>query len=553
MKRILVVLFLLYSWFSQYQCYGQEPQKVDTTKRASKAKGKKGSLPIVFDCGNSPCKVVSPDPLPKYVREGSLISIEYINVNPHAIKSNVSGVFFNANYSDGSDALQNILTTLGKAQNEQTAQADSVNKKTSNLSEAQRVVSASPTFSPTMLKERGLYDFFQKAKLPVHVSTAKQKASALTRIQKGIDSSAILREWLEKKQKAIDAINANRRNLAKAIDSISSVINLGNTIEIVSSDPNVSSAKELAKIIQDAAGFSFKDAGDINTTFKVSLGSARNFIAQMAGNLETLSDINTEIKKIDPNISSDKLIDSLTSAMKKLDDVYYGKQNSDSMRIAVQNIIINYQKVTKEFSLGNTTFSMSDDELDISDSLMTSKNALFRKIGPIKFYSYGGTRLDLALGLAITTGNLNPNSYYIIRDSLGKAKGIGSSRKNSIGDFSPILFFHYTIKCPSPLSFAISLGLNPDFSTVGNSKVLVGVSVAFTQSNNILKRLVLSGGIGGGLTDEIQPKYYDTSFVNSSNYAQILSTLSDKDLTEKTFRIGGFFGVSFNVADLKKK
>ena len=477
---------------------------------------------LVFDCGQQPCTLTKYRP--KFIKEGTAITLKYINVNPFAINSNVKGEIINADYKDGADALQSILTSWTIAQKKALDQSNTLN---------------------TVKKQNPLIPENNKPLTKDNASGKKQRH---------IDSIILL---LKSKTECLKKVNEVRLSLSLNIDAISNLLDLDRIIDITMKDSSFTSKDIMLIGIKNATDISFdsNNISKLSELFNKNLKEAREYIGSLKEQFYLLTDINNQIKSIENSSGNqytfDDLLNTFSSAISDLDNAYIASKNVKDMRNKIMNIRYNYIKICHtEFNvIGKTTFFINDDELDISDSLLTIHKSLYRKISPMKFYSYGGTRIDLALGLAVSFGNLNPTSYYIVRDASGKATDLKNSRVNSIGNFSPMIFIHFTKKWNSSISVALSVGLNPDFSTIGNSKLLLGFSLACTQTNNIAQRLVFTAGIGGGLTNVLLPKY---GSINSTNADYLLSSKSETELTEKALRFGPFFAVSFNLGRLNK-
>jgi len=487
------------------------------------------NLNITFDCGGNPCRVICPAELPKYLKEGTAITVVYKNVNPFAVSSNLSGVFSSANFNDGGDALQKIATSLSAV----TKQGDTPTAP-ANIAVAEQAIDPK-----TLVNKKNRIDLVKAQQL-------KQKQVDSAQQKKQDD----LQKLIGEKKYLLRKIAKSQQEISGAAIVIRNITGLGAVIQNAMKDANIHDSAAFINRINNNRRYAITSTTNIVADFNTQLQNIKSGITSIELDIKQLTDISRKIKAISADNAFDDQLAELTDAVKQLDNVYNDSTNNDVLTQKVNTIDSLYSAVSSiSFTIpGRTTFFINDDELVLSDSLLLPNGALYRKINNYRFVSYRGTRIDYAIGLAVTTGNVNASSYFINRDKDGKATGLGESRKNSIGNFSPIAFVHFTIKSASVLSPAISIGLNPDFSTVGNSKLLIGFSGAFTESKSFLKRFVLSAGIATGLTDVLKAKYYG---ITTDNADQLLSSLSDGDLTEKSLRFGGFFGVSFNLGQIK--
>jgi hypothetical protein len=476
------------------------------------------------------------NPVKKYLPEGTPVAVKYTHVNPFAVNSNLQGVSVSANFNDGFEALQKIINALGSAQAQTSTDQNKVNDSATKLD-------AVPAIENTF-------------------AFIKPESKAAKKNEKKLDTLSKINDLLAKKSDEVGAIILEKNTLNKNIGDLDNVLLTADAIDSALKDVTITNKNDLISRIQSNSLINVTSSNDIKTGFSSALTATSNSIEKIQDHINTLQNINDQIKLLKSDYAFDKLIDSLSAATQKLSNTY-SAANTQPLKKQLIGIIDLYQKAAiSDFAIrSNKVYFINDDELDLHDSLLLSDKTLYKSVGPIKFTSYCGTRIDFSLGIATTLGNLNATSYYIIRDTTsgsGKAIGISSSRKNSIGNFSPVAFFHFTIKCASAISPTLSVGLNPDFSTIGNSRLLIGGSIAFTQTNSILQRFVFTGGIGAGLTDVLLTKYNNIKTNNDlahpdPNADALLTSLTDSQLTEKALRFGGFFSVSFNLTQLKGK
>jgi hypothetical protein len=446
-----------------------------------------------------------------FLKEGRVVYIKYINANPTAINSNI--VVSGSNIIDTAafNIFQKIITA-GVSANK--AGEKNMSKISDSLTGTKNLIENNP-----------------KPKI-------KSLVKKLNKAKK--DSAQYIRVLflLQDKQSEIDFINSNVSDIASVQSKINKIIIVDTVINNILTNASIHDKNDFIKFVKESS--LLNDPATIKADFDNYIQSIMSDIDRIQTAYGRLQEINNELKTIDTTYAFDTYLSTLNEEITKLQTTYLGS-NLVAMQKNVQSILMKYATGTnQDYTVyGSNVFQVKNDVETITDTLRLHDKSIYKVIGPIDIHSYGGARVNFSLGFAATFGNLNATSYYLLRDDSSKITGIGSSRKNSIGNFSPVAMVHYTFKTKGFIYPALSIGFNPDFSSFTSSRLLLGGSITFNESNSVLRRIILSGGLGMGLTDCIKPKYDGITDFSE------LNNISDNDLTEKAFRFGSFFSASF--------
>lgn len=464
------------------------------------------------------------------VKEGNILYIKYTKVNPFAVNSNLVISGFTEDFATANALVANLLSNA-------TAAASQSDKKASAAKDNQDA--AGDTV-------KSLTKALTAKKRSAAPASIKKANADIAKAQAKFDSLTVLNGLHKQKKDQEDEISSKSLDIINEQTTINDAILLDTIVTDAMKDPNIYDANALNQRVSSASSL-FNTANPRQTLedVKSSLKNINSALADIKAAIIQLQQINVQVNAIDKSGKNDfsKELDSLTAITGKL-TILYATDNALKLLKGVTGTILNYEKLaTSTFELPVRKIGQVLEDVDtVTDNLKLSDNTIFKTIGPYKVFPYGGNRVNVSLGFAATFGNLNATSYSLVRDADSKVTAISSGRQNSIGNFSPILFVHYLFKIKSSISPAISVGLNPDFSGLSNSRLLVGGSLSLSESNSLLKRILITGGLGMGFTDCIKPKY-----LGITDYST-LNSLSDSDLTEKAFQFGGFFGVSFNLS-----
>lgn len=445
-----------------------------------------------------------------YLREGRMVIVKYNNINPFSVTSNSTVTGMNRNDTDAMGFLTAITVASQAAQ-----------KKTSSDNLDNFI--SSHTLSPITKKK-------------------ELNAIAVERIKNIIDTLLI------EKNKLINSVILQTNQISLHQSNINTLMILDTIITDAMKDPSLHSSTDFTNRIVSVSTLGINNVSEISANFNSNITAIDSLLLSLQTSLLQLKEINTQIKKThtkDSSYAFDGYIETLNVNINKLQAAYTG-DNRMSIQKKITGIIMNYQKAaTAEYAVySDKIFQIKDEIETFQDTVKLSNSKVYKIIGPIDIHSYGGTRIDFSLGFATTFGQINGTDYYLIKDSKDSVTGIGNSRKNRKLDLSPIAFMNFVFKLKGPLSLAASLGLNPDFSSLTNSKLLLGFSLVCMQTNSVLKRFLLTGGIGVGLTDVLKARF--ENIPNSQ-----LKSLTDGDLTTKSLKAGCFIALSFNIGQNK--
>ena len=436
---------------------------------------------------------------PTWCREGSSLSFVIKNVNPFALNSIMTVEMSSAKFRDGSDLFQKAI-----------GMTELTGKTNSSLAPDNK----SPLWfngeTPTVIFDKAIED-----------SLLLQKNRILLTIHQELKSAEI-----------------NGRDIKKimALDTITySLMN----------NPDIQSKSEMQTRLFQLYGSYIYNITDVSNLFQQKLDEITSSISIIADSMVSLAAINKILLSIKSNATFTVYLDSLYKTTKTLRSIYSGK-NLESMDKKILDIQFKLSNIENtEFVIrGNRNVSLNGDFVEIGDTLKKLDGTIYKIIDPIKIRSYGGVRIDFSSGFATTFGKINGIDYYMRRDTAQNVIGIDSSTQSRKFNITPIAMINLTFKTKSFISPGVSIGINPDFTNVTGSKLLIGGSLALASTNDIANRVLLSGGIGIGYADQLLPKYQNLQDFSS------LKSLSDDQLSNKTLQCGWFISATFNLANL---
>ena len=192
-------------------------------------------LNIIFDCGKNPCIAFSPKDIPKYLREGTAVTVSYSNVNPFAVNSNLIGTSSAATFTDGGDALQNIFTSIQKAQ------------QNANVSDT----NPAPT---TATKHPGRRKALAQNNKP-EPETAAQTIMRLVRAKNSI----------------LEKMSVQKNNLSIYVETSNKILGLNKIIQNAMKDPNIHDESTFMNRINNNGRYPISSANDIYNGFDKAL------------------------------------------------------------------------------------------------------------------------------------------------------------------------------------------------------------------------------------------------------------------------------------------
>jgi hypothetical protein len=441
-------------------------------------------------------------PFPDSIKERSMLSIRYLHINRFAFGFN-NTVFtpINREFLDGADKLSAGMDLLLEKQAEAAAE-----KKTTD-EVAKRV----------------------KGKALV----ANQKAGSF---------------WTEKSE-LLGRIEIAFHTIEDAIIGINEIMSLETPIKQAWNDPGIYDADAMSKRIFGLVGGVDKPADIITQT-----------TATVRKITDALSDINSLIAKLDGlpekhgqdlTPTQQKSHEALIAALKKRKDELAALYSGNNLKILQNNAAALFDKSTMLLnanfqSLPRNVGTAEGDFFQVHDEIRYNEGKSSFTIDQ-KLKTYGGTRVDFSVGLAMNIGG-NGSDYSLRKNPTDAETGADTanvilfeSRRNKLFQFSPVILVHWYQTSHKNVQLMLTTGVAPDFSTLANSRLFLGASLGLPASNNLTRRLVLSAGVSAGYADELKSDYRDWK-----SYKRF-TDVKNEDLTTKVVRPGGFFSITYNL------
>ena len=167
---------------------------------------------------------------------------------------------------------------------------------------------------------------------------------------------------------------------------------------------------------------------------------------------------------------------------------------------------------------------------------------------PVTIPVGGMFKLNFSIGMAFQYGSLKPRTYFydsvlrkdgsIMTDTLQIREGQITNRfRPLVAAYGHAYFNVKWLNCFTP---AITLGVSTNPSDLIDASFMAGLSLIFGQQN----RFIATFGVAGSGVDYLKGKYS-----LNTNYAKSrFDNIPEADLVEKTFRVGTFLGVSYNLS-----
>jgi hypothetical protein len=459
--------------------------------------------------------------IPKWIREGSLVSIKDSNVNPFAIKSNIHFQFANYQYTDGTSTLAKLTGLTGQAQEE----ANAIDEKIKNEKKSAKAKSATGT------KKKG---GGKKS-----VETAPQIVAA-KEYSPDADTFA----------KKVSEIN-------KAAAEINELLSLDETLLLAKNDASIlswSAFKERVCLTVDSDIAKAISAHTLFDYFETRLKLIKADIGKLKAELDK-TDLQA-LNRADPESDLGDQLGEMKKLVADLNTTYTGT-NAANMQKKATAIIYNLSAVENApFEIITESFAANSDIITFSDQLKDGNGNVVRTIGETQMYTYGGHRLNTSIGLAATFGEINGYEYNFKKNPTGSSDPadtgfvcLEESSKNRHGAFNPVIFIHYYPTQKSFCYWRMTAGVGPDFTDLNKTKVYLGGGISFTPSTNVgaLSRLGFDVGVAAGYADVLKEKY-----AGYCNYAQF-ANVDSKDLVDRALKFGFFAAISFNLSPVKKE
>lgn len=160
---------------------------------------------------------------------------------------------------------------------------------------------------------------------------------------------------------------------------------------------------------------------------------------------------------------------------------------------------------------------------DMKDTFHVDNDKSFK----YRQYINGGIRFDFSLGTVFDFGTTD-EKYTL--DQNNSIKKMNNNRYNP----TIAAMFHASFRNSSDFAFGFTVGtsFNTNFSF---NSLFPGVSILFGKRN----KFILTAGPSFRLVDELKSNYQEGEILNNG--------ITDEDLLVKNFKVGVFFGLSYNL------
>ena len=444
----------------------------------------------------------------RYVKEGTSISLGYKNVNPFAFTVTANFADINHHYEDGMSTVQSGLNTIG-----------GVSSKTTD----------------------------NQAAIVAMKAQSKQLITLDGIIKQDVDKS---QTYFDDKKKLLDKINNAFKDIEQQIISINAVMNMDTLQQAAMNDPGNNSAEKMkTAVFAPVSVYRINTPEDIPKITNSGIQSINNHLHEISGHLASLELLSDALSKEVAEGEKKKtaaLVDSIRKKVTILGNVYSGANASILQRNAGLLCQRAIRLVNADYNIApQTVATAKGDFIEISSSLKSNKDKPVLTIEPFSIKTYGGSRVDFSIGLAMNIGG-NGADYNLRKNPENEKIGPDTAKvtlykNNKALAFSPVIHVHWYRTTRHAVQWMLTTGLAPDFSTLANSRIFVGTSLGLPSTNDLAKRLLFSIGVSAGYADVLKNKYRDWN-----DYARF-ADVDDIDLTTKSVRVGGFFSVSYNL------
>lgn len=155
-------------------------------------------------------------------------------------------------------------------------------------------------------------------------------------------------------------------------------------------------------------------------------------------------------------------------------------------------------------------------------------------------YTHGGVRFDFSTGVVFDFGN-RTSTYELTNSIVAGQKQIIATSKN---DFTPTLagMFHTSFRKHGILAFGLTLGASLNVETFQLNSLFPGFSLLLGKK----QKFIVTVGPAFKLVETLKDNYK-----TNTDYAEANFT-SNSALTSQQFRIGCFFGLTYNLTNEQK-
>lgn len=346
---------------------------------------------------------------------------------------------------------------------------------------------------------------------------------------------------LNEKIQLLNTLQAKLTSLERTIYTVDQIVQLDTVIKVARKNQYNRSRTLMGADIANRTTLKFNTGADIQRHFDTQISDIKDTLKAantMVANLEVL---NTKLTLIAKEHNFSSAINDMKTNINKVATAYSGENLSTLVKnvTAIKN---NYQNsISAEYEVrGDSVICARGDYLQINDIGMGID------FSPIKIKD--GTRIDFSVGLAVNIGDVtgwnytlnkvNDSTIYLITD-----------KENRILVPSPVVMVHWYVTRCKNAAWMLSFGVSPDIITLTDAKFFVGGGIGGFSSNKIMRRFVISAGVSFGAADVLKAKYRNKDREPNNNFHSF-GNISDSDLTEKSYRAGGFLSFTWNLGGI---
>jgi hypothetical protein len=157
----------------------------------------------------------------------------------------------------------------------------------------------------------------------------------------------------------------------------------------------------------------------------------------------------------------------------------------------------------------------------------------------------GVFKLNFSIGMAFLYNSLRPTTYYLtpaIENASGDSAEVSIKEGRKTNRFRPTIaaLAHAYFKLGGDITPALTIGLSTNPTDFSDASYFLGLSAIMGHQNRFIFTVGLSGSKVEYLNSkyDLNKQYYKIDFVN----------VDESALSEKTFRSGMFFAVSYNIS-----
>lgn len=450
---------------------------------------------------------------PTKVREGSIVTIRYENINPFILQKGMKSESISRDYNEGMDRLNILSGAAATEQNKAAAESgitdESVDVKKRNIPYSN-------------LLTEGFITYAEK----LHSSNKSDDEKRLKE----------LNQLYTQKENLLNEINEKLVAIGKEIILVNRVMHADTSIKIATQQVYNRTRENMSADIATRLSMNINKPSDLSDIFYSALTSIHNTAKNIEQLILSLERIDKKVRELNGE-GFNETITNLRSGLSELTGLYSG-DNLKTMANNVGIIVNNYvTAVSADFWAVDTLVSADRDYLVLSNPKMG--------INPFKIKTYGGTRVDFSVGIAALYGDVNGWNYTLTRPNDSTMFVVTDKEPNQV-TFNPVVFTHIYRTGRRNATWMASVGLSPDVSDLADTKLYLGLSLGGFASGSFARRLIFTAGVTAGHTDILKKKYREVDQSADRNLHSF-GNISDSDLTQKAIKAGAFFAISWNL------